>query len=233
MLRRSPRAALLWAGAAVVGLATARMAAQDLAALHRQARALGDPREIVVARHDLALGSTVDPEDLAVRRLHASEVPDGALLDPRDAVGRVVAVPVLRGGTVLARHLTPAERSGLDGIVPEGMRAVRVVATDTLRPDRGATVDVLVTLDPSLVGEGVEPTLVAARAALVVQVDAGGADSLSADAGPGTRLGVTLLVTTDEATRLAYASANGVLALALTPPEDACCRTSFSGSSRG
>ena len=58
---------------------------------------------------------------------------------------------------------------------------------------------------------------VVAHAARVLAVDAD--DDALADGA-----GVTLLVTEDEARGLAFAAANGVLTLALAPPEDACCR---------
>ena len=44
----------------------------------------------------------------------------------------------------------------------------------------------------------------------------------------GDGVGVTLLVTEDEARGLAFAAANGVLTLALAPPEDACCTSTGS-----
>ena len=59
----------------------------------------------------------------------------------------VVIVPVLRGSFVLVRDLAPRHRTGLDGIVPEGMRAIRVTVTGALRPRTGSAVDVLASFD--------------------------------------------------------------------------------------
>lgn len=226
-MRRSPRTLAARAAAVVVALATARVVATDLAALHGQARALGEPRPVVVAAHDLALGATVRRGDVAVVTLHASAVMDGALDDADDALGRVVAVPVLRGAAVAGRHLAARGRRGPGAVVPPGSRAVRLVTADGLRPPRGSVVDVLVSLDPTLVveGGGGEPAITVARAARVL------ASSRAEAAGGGGA--VTLLVTEAEAHRLAFATANGVVTLALAPPEDACCTTSSSGSSRG
>jgi Flp pilus assembly protein CpaB len=117
----------------------------------------------------------------------------------------------------------PRTRRGLDGAIPRGMRALRIVVRDSLHPLPGSAVDVLVTFDAgtSDTAERTESTAVAARGVLVLGTDDAPA---SVDAG-GTAasggLGVTLLVTEDEAERLANASATGIVTLALVPPEDA------------
>jgi Flp pilus assembly protein CpaB len=58
---------------------------------------------------------------------------------------------------------------------------------------------------------------VVAQAARVLAVDTDRTSDVSGG------VGVTLLVTAIEARGLAFAAANGVLTLALAPPEDACC----------
>ena len=80
----------------------------------------------------------------------------------------------------------------------------------------------LVTFESSDVAGGSAPTVVAARGVLVLGTD-------ETDAAVETRtgdrnaagIGVTLLVTEDDAPRLAFAAAAGVVTLALVPPEDA------------
>jgi Flp pilus assembly protein CpaB len=217
MLRRSPRALALRAAALVVATVTAAVVASDLAALHRRARDLGPEHDAIVATRDLAVGDTVERGDFAVRHIHQSQLPDGVVRDAANAVGRVVAVPVLRGGYVAARNLAPRRRAGLDGIVPEGMRAIRVTVSGALRPRTGAAVDVLASFDARGATSGDTPaTVVVAAGVLVLRTDtraAGGTGRTDA-------LGVTLLVDRDEAERLADAQVNGVLTLALVPPEE-------------
>jgi Flp pilus assembly protein CpaB len=106
------------------------------------------------------------------------------------------------------------------------MRALRIVARDALHPPVGSSVDVLVTFESSDGAGGGVPTVVAARAVLVLgtddapaAVEAGTAGRATGDRGAG--LGVTLLVPEDDAPRLAFAAAAGVVTLALVPPEDA------------
>jgi Flp pilus assembly protein CpaB len=229
-VRRSPRALAAWAAAALVLLVTARIVAGDLATLHERAAGLGPQRAVLVARDDLPLGATVTRADLDVVKMYASLVPRGALHDVDDAVGRVVAVPVLRGATVTARHLAAAHRHGADALVPDGRRAIRVVTDDGLRPERGDVVDVLVSLDPSLVAQsgGGDGAVTVAKAARVLAVDGAGGDAMPSGRGPG----VTLLVTEQEAHAVAFAAANGALMLALAPPEAACCTDSTTEAPR-
>jgi Flp pilus assembly protein CpaB len=224
MPRRSPRAVLLWTAAAVVAVATAVFVATDLAALHRRAATLGASRTVAVAAHDLALGTRVSAADLDTRTVHRSQLPAGAVA-PDLARDRVIAIPVARGGFVLDRNLAPRRRTGLDGAIPRGMRALRIVVRDSVQPRPGTAVDVLVTDDHTATGEpatAADGTTVAARGVLVLGTDD---EPAALDAGStGTTadgLGVTLLVTVDEAERLAHAAATGIVTLALVPPEEA------------
>ena len=216
MPRRSPRALALWGGAAVVALVTAAVVGGDLAALHRRAADLGPEVDAVVAVRDLTVGHVVAGRDLTTRSVHRSQLPDGVITDRDAVVGRVVAVPVLDGAYVVRRSLAPARRTGLDGVVPDGMRAMRVVVTDALTPRPGAAVDVLATYDPSSSGSD-GGTFVVAAGVTVLGTDRRG----GAGAGRTGAAGVTLLVDPDQAAALADAQANGVVTLALVPPEEA------------
>jgi len=216
MPRRSPRALALWGAAAVVAVVTAAVVAGDLAALHRRAADLGPEVDAVVAARDLPVGRVLAAHDLSTRSVHRSQLPPGVATDRGALVGRVVAVPVLDGTYLARRSVAPRRRTGLDGVVPRGMRAMRVVVTDALTPRPGAAVDVLATYDPSSAGaEGA--TIVVAPGVTVLGTDRRG----GAGAGRSGSAGVTVLVDPDQAAALADAEANAVLTLALVPPEDA------------
>ena len=219
MLRRSPRALALRTAALIVTIVTAAVVASDLASLHRRARDLGPEVRAVVARHDLMVGATVDASDVAIRVVHTSQLPDGVIVERARALGRLIAAPVLRDEFVTVRHLAPRRRTGLDGIVPADMRAIRVTVSGAVRPRAGAAVDVLASFDTrnSASTDDSSATLVVAEGVLVLSTDA----HASSGTGRGDALGVTLLVSRDDAPRLADAQANGVLTLALVPPEEA------------
>lgn len=196
--------------AALLGVATAALVATDLSTLHRHARELGPERTVLVATHDLALGHAITANDVAERRSRAGLLPRDALARSAPVVGRIVVVPILDGAVVAERALASAQRSGLDGVVPVGSRALRLtpVAAPALEP--GELVDVLVAFDAS------PGTTVAAHAALVIAVD----DPPDSFEAPGTDA-VTLLVSADDAPRVADAVAAGHVVLALAPPEEA------------
>jgi len=223
VLVRSPRALLLWSAAVVVAVATGGVVASDLATLHRRANDFGPERDALVARHELPVGTTVELGDLRVRRVHASQLPPGVLADRARAAGRVVAVPVLRDAFVSTRNLAPRRRRGLDGALPTGSRAMRVVVSDAIRPRPGASADVLATFGSGnevvAVDDTSEPTsgeaVVIAEGALVLAVD----DARTREGGAG--IGVTFLLTPHEARELAFATTHGVVTVALVPPEDA------------
>jgi Flp pilus assembly protein CpaB len=111
--------------------------------------------------------------------------------------------------------VAPRRRAGIDGVVPAGMRAMRVVVTDALVPRAGAAVDLLATYDPAASANTIDGTTVlVAEGVTVLAADRRGGAA-------GSTSGVTVLVDPDQAAALADAQTNGVVTLALVPPEDA------------
>jgi len=224
-MRRSPRVMLAWVAAVVVMLATVRLVAGDLGALHRRAHSLGAEVAVVLAARDLALGATVTPGDLRTVRRPSTTVTADALRNPTAAVGRVVAVALLRDDVVGARHLVPVG-AGVNGIVAAGRRAVHVLVKDGFQPPIGSVVDVLATYDPSIAAVAGSPgrAAIVARGARVLAL--AGADRATESGASSDPIGsgVTLLVTEDEARSVAYAASVGEVTLALAPVEAACCR---------
>ena len=218
-MHRSPRVWLAWLAAIGVALTTARVVGGDLASLHRRAASLGPQRSVVVATRDLPLGTTVRRADVRRELRYASEMPREAITSVDAAVGRVVAVPVLQDAVLFTAHLTSADRTGLDGVVPRGDRLVHVTPKDGYAPAPGSVVDVLAAFDPTavtVVGASDAAVVVASGARVLARDDA------SADGEPSASgAGVTLIVTEDEARVVAFAAANGDLTLAVDPPESA------------
>ena len=200
-LRRLARSPLAY-WAAVVALAgiTALTVAGQVERAGAQAARYGNLRPVVVAIRAVELGAVVRQADVVVRAMPASFLPDGALDATGEVVGRTVVVPLLRGSAVVAANLAPDGLEGVAALLPAGSRAVAVPtgpAAVALR--RGDRVDILATFDPPPAGE--DPTFPVAEAAPVV------------DVGPEA---VTVAVAPEEARRVAYAVAAGVVTLALT-----------------
>ena len=220
MLRRSPRAVLLWTMAVIVAVATTAYVADILVSLRHQDQAFGRVHTVVVASRDLPLGRRLVASDLADRTVRGDSEEPAALTTRAAAVGRVVAVPLLRGAVVSRRHLAAHRRDGRDGTVPDGLRSMRVLIAGGVRPKPGDPVDLYATFDPQTVGDNAEPTLTVARAVPVIAVDDG--DATSGGGGEhGASIGVTVLVSPDQAVRLAFSAAVGTLAIAIAPPESA------------
>lgn len=216
MFRRSPRAAILWAAAALVAVATATTVISTLSSLRRQDQAYGALSTVVVARRDLPLGTRLSARDLAVRHLRGEAPDSDAVATASAAAGRTLTTPLLRGGVLTRRHLAAPDRAGLGAVVPPDRRAVRLVVEHGLEPAVGDLVDVMATFDPATLGDGGDPTVVVAAAVPVIAVEA------NTDA--GDTVAVTVLVPPRTASRLAFSAATGTISLALAPPEAATGR---------
>jgi pilus assembly protein CpaB len=217
MSRRSPRTVLLWTLTIVVAVVTAITVISSVSSLRRLDTAYGRIHPLVVARRDLAVGTRLTAADLTTRRLRGEAPAPDALTRPSTAVGRIVRSTLLRGDVVTARHLTRPGRPTLGGVVPAGHRAVRLVIEHGLRPTVGDLVDVFATFDPATLGDGGDPTVLVAPAVPVLAVDAPVAG--------GDTVGITVIVTPTEASRLAFSASTGTLGIAVAPPEAATTRT--------
>ncbi|SEK49986.1 Flp pilus assembly protein CpaB [Blastococcus sp. DSM 46786] len=163
-----------------------------------------EPRgaDVVVAATDLAAGTALGRDHLAVVRLPPRAVPDGVVAVPEELVHRVLAGHVRRGEPLTDARLVGA---GLTALLPAGQVAAPVRLADLavaalLRA--GDRVDVLAA------GLGAGPAERVAAGALVLAAPAG-------DDGAGL---LVLAVDGDTATRLAAAAATATLTVSLPPP---------------
>ncbi len=197
-LTRSPYA--YWAVVVALAAFTAFTIAGQVDRAGAQTARYGNLRPVVTVARAVEVGAAVRPGDVVVRSMPAAFLPEGALAETADVVGRTAVVPLFRGAAVVAGQLAPDGLEGIAALLPAGGRAVAVPtgpASVALR--RGDRVDVLATFDPPPAGE--EPTFPVAEAALVV------------DVGPEA---VTVAVDAEEALRVAYSVAAGVVTLVLT-----------------
>ena len=197
-LARSPFA--YWAAVVALAAFTASTIAGQVDRAGAQVARYGRLRQIVIAARAVEVGAVVRSADVVVRSMPAAFLPEGAVGATGDVVGRTVVVPLFKGTPVVAGQLAPDGLEGVAALLPAGGRAVAVPtgpASVALR--RGDRVDVLATFDPPPAGHA--PTFPVAETALVV------------DAGPEA---VTVAVAPEEALRVAYAVAAGVVTLVLT-----------------
>ena len=200
-LRRLVRSPLAyWVAVVALACFTAVTVAGQVGRAEAQAARYGRSQPVVTATRAVEVGSVLRADDVALRSMPAAFRPEGALGAAGAAVGRTVVVPLFRGAVVVAANLAPDGVEGLAALLPAGARAVAVPSgPESVALRRGDRVDVLATFDPP--SAGAEPTFPVAEAALVV------------DVGPEA---VAVAVAPEEARRVAYAVAAGVVTLALT-----------------
>jgi len=178
---------------------------------------------VVVASADLALGSELGADDLAVIEWPVGSVPDEVFSDPAELVGRGLIAPVIRHEPILPGKLSPkGAGAGLPPIIPPGRRAVSVRVNEVIGVAGyvlpGTHVDVVATASPSSRSEDMTSKVVLSN----VEVLAAGTrlEQDLEDGKPMQVTVVTLLVTPEQSERLALASTEGKIQLALRNPLD-------------
>jgi pilus assembly protein CpaB len=165
------------------------------------------PQRIVVAARDLQPGMLLQPEDLRSQSWTAP-LPDGVILSAPDAAGRSLAEPVRAGEPVVQNKLTAAPRAST-GLIPSGMRGISLRIMDSsglfpsLRP--GMKVDLQVVQMQTGAGPSAR-TVLENVTFLGLQGE---------PPQPGALAVVNLLVTPEDADRLALAEAAARIRLLL------------------
>lgn len=179
-------------------------------------------RQIVVAKGDLPLGTRLVEADLSMVAWPKAVSLEGSFVDPEEVLGRGVIVPMLHNEPVLESKLAPIEAgAGLIVAIPEGMRAVSVKVNDVIGVAGfvlpGTRVDVIVTGSPDQGGRNDTSKVILEN---VVVLAVGQNIEQDMDGEPQTVKVITLLVTPQGSQKLALASVDGRLQLALRHPLD-------------
>jgi pilus assembly protein CpaB len=178
---------------------------------------------VVVAAADLALGTELKKEDLTVVNFPVGQAPAGAFSKPNDVIGRGVISSIVKNEPVLPAKLASKEAgAGLPPVIPDGMRAVSVRVNDVIGVAGyvlpGTRVDVVCTESPTS-----QPADATSKVILSnVQVLTAGT-RMEQDQEKGKPMQVTvvtLLVFPEQSERLALASTEGKIQLALRNPLD-------------
>ena len=178
---------------------------------------------VVVAAADLQLGSELKKEDLTIVNFPQGQAPEGTFTQPSDIIGRGLIAPIVKNEPILKAKLASKEAgSGLPPVIPEGMRAVSVRVNDVIGVAGyvlpGTRVDVLATASPTQNTADMTTKVVLAN----VQVLTAGT-RMEQDQEKGKPMAVTvvtLLVFPEQSERLALASTEGKIQLALRNPLD-------------
>ncbi|HTM24159.1 MAG TPA: Flp pilus assembly protein CpaB [Vicinamibacterales bacterium] len=178
---------------------------------------------VVVAAADLGLGAELKKEDLSIVNFPVGHAPDGSFSKVTDVIGRGLVVSLVKNEPVLNAKLASREAgSGLPPIIPDGMRAVSVRVNEVIGVAGyvlpGTRVDVLATASPTSSPQDATSKVILSN----VQVLTAGT-RLEQDQEKGKPMQVTvvtLLVYPEQSERLALASTEGKIQLALRNPMD-------------
>jgi len=178
---------------------------------------------VVVAAADLQLGAELKKEDLQVMQFPVGKAPDGSFAKPDEVLGRGIIVPIVKNEPVLRAKLASKEAgSGLPPVIPEGMRAVSVRVNEVVGVAGyvlpGNRVDVIATASPT---EAHADTTTKVILSNVQVITAGTRMEQDQEKDKPVQVTVvTLLVNPEQSERLALASTEGKIQLALRNPLD-------------
>jgi pilus assembly protein CpaB len=177
-------------------------------------------QHIVVASKALLLGTRVDASNLRLIPWPAGEPVVGMFTSIEDCAGRALVADVAANELILDRKLAAKESGvGLPAVIPEGMRALSVAVNDVVGVagfvTPGTMVDVLVTGKINGGSHGGEDTITRTILENVRVLAAGQKIEQDREGKPQTVPVITLLVSPEDAGRLAMASTEGKIQLAL------------------
>jgi len=175
---------------------------------------------VLVAANDIDVGAKLKASDVRLITLPQTSIPPGAFSSVVKVVGRGAVLPISRGDFVLPGKLAAIDAgAGLPSMIPPGMRAVSVRVNDVVSVagfvQPGTRVDVLATGQGN--GNDRQTTTVLQNVAVIA---VGGSLLERITGGEQNAPVITLLVSPDDAQKLALASQEGRIQLALRNPLD-------------
>lgn len=170
---------------------------------------------VVLANTDLPIGKVLEPGDLRVVEWPAGSIPEGFAGSREEVVGRSIISDLQANEPILATKLADSGLLGLIPLIPPGMRAISVKVDEVVGVAGFVTpqtrVDVILIMTPPGGSEPVSKVILQNIQALA----AGQEIRQSEDGQPVTVTVVTVLVTPDEAEKLALAAQEGEIQMAL------------------
>ncbi len=177
--------------------------------------------EAVVAASDIPVGTKLQASDVRLVPFPKSSLPPNTFSRQVQVVGRGVILPISKGDFILPGKLAAENAgAGLPSLIPPGMRAVSVRVNDVVSVagfvQPGSRVDVMLTGSPGTSAERQTTTVLENVAVIAV------GKSLERNAAGESQNApvITLLVSPDDAQKLALAGQEGRIQLSLRNPLD-------------
>ena len=216
---RNKRFIVVLAGALMFGLLAAVTVSRYLSSAQAYSK---DLNKVVVAKVAIPLGTKITPEQVMVVQFSKESTPDGVFESGDKLTGRVAVVNIAAREPVTESRLAPeGTAGGLSAVIPEGYRAMTVKVDDVvgisgfIMPD--TVVDVVVVITPTETGAGMhqEPISKIVLQSIKVLANGQNIDKPESEREANSVKAVTLLVTPEQAEKLALASTEGKLQLVM------------------
>ncbi len=177
--------------------------------------------DVVLAANDIQVGARIEDKDVKVVKLPSGDLPPNYFRQKSQVTGRGVILPISRGDFLLPNKLAGEHAgSGLPSLIPPGMRAVSVRVNEVISVagfvQPGTRVDVMLTGNPAGASEPQTTTVLEN----VFVIATGQRLERNSTGDPQMAAVITLLVSPDDAQKLALASSQGHIQLALRNPLD-------------
>jgi pilus assembly protein CpaB len=215
---RNKRFFIVLAGAGLFGLLAAVSVSRYLSSAQAYTKSL---RGVAVAKVAIPVGSKIIAEQLTLVQFPQESTPDGAFDTVEKLAGRVAVVNIAAREPITEARLAPeGTAAGLSAIIPEGYRAMTVKVDDVvgisgfIQP--GTLVDVVVVITPTNNGAlAQDPISKIVLQNIKVLANGQNIDKPESEREANSVKAVTLLVTPEQAEKLALASSEGKLQLVM------------------
>jgi pilus assembly protein CpaB len=214
---RNKRFFIVLVGALLFGLLAAFSVSRYLSSAQAYTKNLN---RVAVAKVAIPLGTKIIPEQVMVVQFPKESTPDGAFESPDKLVGRVAVTNIAPREPITEARLAPeGTAGGLSAVIPEGYRAMTVKVDDVVGISGfimpGTLVDVVVVIDPAEKAGMQDPISKIVLQNIKVLANGQNIDKPEDQREANSVKAVTLLVTPEQAEKLALAASEGHLQLVM------------------
>ncbi|MGH9874039.1 MAG: Flp pilus assembly protein CpaB [Pyrinomonadaceae bacterium] len=214
---RNKRFFIVLAGALVFGLLAAVSVTRYLSSAQAYTKSLN---RVAVAKVAIPLGTKIIAEQISVVQFPQESTPDGAFASIEKLVGRVAVVNIAPREPITEPRLAPeGTAGGLSAVIPEGYRAMTVKVDDVVGISGfimpGTLVDIVVVIDPDEKSGMQDPISKIVLQNIKVLANGQNIDKPESERQANSVKAVTLLVTPEQAEKLALAASEGKLQLVM------------------
>jgi pilus assembly protein CpaB len=214
---RNKRFFVVLVGALIFGVLAAVSVSKYLSSAQAYSKNLS---RIAVAKVSIPVGTKIIAEQVTMVQFPKESTPDGAFESQEKLIGRVVVMNIAPREPITEARLAPeGTAGGLSAVIPEGYRAMTVKVDDVVGISGfimpGTLVDIVVTIDPAEHAGMQDPISKIVLQNIKVLANGQNIDKPADQREANSVKAVTLLVTPEQAEKLALASSEGKLQLVM------------------